>query len=257
MERRFLFGQPVRGAKHLADGPRRLFVLGAYPSAIHVRWFGPDGDLLIQAVAVENEPEPFWTGNDQRDRIDTWLDAVSFRDDWGRVEPCGKLNGPSGEWVQTKLLDQLHVTRDDAWITDCLDTYFESDAAAKRLDSEKITSWVERLNIPTRNHFPHPTESQIVQMALGEHRERLTKEFAVARPERVVTLGNAAYRVFSEIADSSDCSIRKLTTESYGAPINVSVDGKWVEWIPLAHPAAPKIYQEAHKNWMASLSVKA
>ena len=252
MERRFLFGKPVTATKPIADGPRWLFVLGAYPSALHVRWFGPEGDLLIQAVAVDNEPEPFWTGDDQRDRIDSWLDTVSFRDDWGRVEPCGNLNGPSGEWLQSQVLDQLHVARHDAWITDCLDTYFESDAAAKRLDSKTVSRWLELLNIPDRYHSPHPTESQIVKMALGEHHERLTKELSIARPDRVVTLGNAALQVFGEIVDSSECFIRRLTPDSYGAPIIVNVDRRKVEWIPLAHPAAPAIYQEVHKNWIAA-----
>lgn len=252
MERRFLFGQPVLPAKPVADGPRRVFVLGAYPSALHVRWFGPARDLLIQAVAIDNEPEPFWTGDDQSDRIDSWLDAVSFRDDWGRVEPCGNLNGPSGEWVQSEVIEQLGVARHDVWITDCLDTYFQSDAAAKRLDSESVSRWVKLLGIPAGCHSPHPTESQIVQMSLGEHRERLTTELSVARPERVVTLGNAALRVFGEIVDGAERSIRKLSVDAYGEPINVCVAGRSAEWIPLAHPAAPAVYQEAHKAWVAA-----
>ena len=252
MERRFLFGRQVSPTKPVADGPRRVFVLGAYPSALHVRWFGPEGDLLIQAVAVDNEPEPFWTGDDQRDRIDAWVDSVSFRDDWGRVESCGNLNGSSGKWVQSQVIDQLGVARHETWITDCLDTYFESDAASKRLASEAVSRLVNMHGISVCCHLPHPTESQIVQMALDEHRERLISELSVAHPERVVTLGNAALRVFGKIVKGAERSISKLSAESYGEPIDVRVDGRSIEWIPLAHPAAPAVYQEAHKNWVAA-----
>jgi len=88
VERRFLFGQPVLPAKPAAHGPKRVFILGAYPSALHVRWFGPDRDCLIQAVAVDNEPEPFWTGADERERIEAWLGRVSFHDDWAGWNPA-------------------------------------------------------------------------------------------------------------------------------------------------------------------------
>ncbi len=250
MERRFLFGQPVLPAKPVADGPRRLFVLGAYPSALHVRWFGPNGNCLIQAVAVDNEPEPFWTGSDESDLIERWLENVSFSGEWGRVEPCEELNGSSGDWVQANVLDALKVARDEAWITDCLDTYFESDAAAQRLDSDAIASLVRNLAIPARCHAPHPSESEIVRFAKGGHRDRLLAELEVARPECVVTLGNAALRVFRDRAGLADATIRKLSADGYGAPVPAEVRGRRVRWLPLAHPAAPAIYQTAHKQWV-------
>jgi hypothetical protein len=252
MKRQFLFGRPVLPAKPTADSPRPLFVLGAYPSALHVRWFGPDGACLIQAVAVDNEPEPFWTGSDEQKHIDTWLSRVSFRDDWGRVEACRSLNGPSGKWVKSKLLDAMAVNRDDAWITDCLNNYFESDAAAKRLDSDRIASLMRSLSIPPRLHAPHSSESDIVRMAKAEHRNRLLEELDCASPETVVTLGNAALRVFGDLVDSCDRTISKLSIDGYGAPVSAIVFGKQVEWFPLAHPAAPAAYQTAHDAWVAA-----
>jgi hypothetical protein len=50
-----------------------LFVLGAYSSALHVRWTPPEQTKLrrIKALAVDNEPEPFWTGDDEPERIAT------------------------------------------------------------------------------------------------------------------------------------------------------------------------------------------
>lgn len=248
MERRFLFGRPVLPAKPVADGSRRLFVLGAYPSALHVRWFGPDGGCLIQAVAVDNEPEPFWTGSDEAERIERWLECVAFREEWGLVRPCGGLNGPSGDWVQANVLDALEVARDEAWITDCLDTYFESEGAARRLESESVATLVRELSIPPHRNAPHPSESEIVRLAKAGHRDRLVAELGVARPDCVVTLGNAALRVFGDLAQVGDAAIRKLSVDGYGTPVSALVHGRRVRWLPLAHPAAPTIYQVAHQR---------
>jgi uracil-DNA glycosylase len=250
VERRFLFGQPVLPARPAADGPRRLFVLGAYPSALHVRWFGPDGSCLIQAVAVDNEPEPFWTGSDEAERIERWLESVAFRAEWGCVRPCGGLNGPSGDWVQANVLDALGVARDEAWITDCLDTYFESQAAARRLESDRVASVVRELSIPPRRHATHPSESQIVRFALQGHRDRLRAELDLARPECVVTLGNAALRVFGELVEVGGGAMKKLSVDGFGSPVTARLDGRAVRWLPLAHPAAPAIYQAAHRQWV-------
>jgi hypothetical protein len=51
--KQFLFGQPVLPSKPKADGARPLFILGAYPSALHVRWYMPGGQRPIQAVAID------------------------------------------------------------------------------------------------------------------------------------------------------------------------------------------------------------
>lgn len=252
MERRFLFGQPVLSTKPSADGRRSVFVLGAYPSALHVRWFGPDGNPcipLIKAVAVDNEPEPFWDGNDERERVERWAAIVSFCDDWGHVEPCGHLNGSSGKWVQRRVLDALGVPRGDCWITDCLDTYHESDGAAQRRSSEPMASVVRSLGVPEGCHRGHPSESEIVRFALAEHRDRLIMELDVARPECVVTLGNAALRVFGDLAGPASPAIKTLSVDSYGSPLGITVSGQSVVWLPLAHPASPAIYQTAHTAW--------
>ena len=246
----FLFGQPVLPAKPIADGPRPLFVLGAYPSALHVRWYGSGGNCLINAVGVDNEPEPFWPGLDELQRIRRWRDAVAFRAEWGRIEPCGPLNGSSGEWLDRRILGVLNTPRTNAWITDCLDVYHESDDAAKRLDSDAIAAMVKRLDIPARCHRAHPSESEIVNAALSGHTLRLLGELQTAQPDCVVTLGNAALRVFNALVESGGAQIRKLSPDdSYGTVLPVQVNGRDVDWIPLAHPAAPAVYQTAHDLW--------
>lgn len=247
----FLFGRAVLPAQAVAHGPCKLFVLGAYPSALHVRWFCDGLSKPIRAVAVDNEPEPFWDGADEVERITEWKAAVSFREEWGRVEPCGYLNGPSGDWVSKKLLAPLSVVRSEAWITDCIDTYFESKGATNRLESDDVKQVLARLDIPSRQHDPHPAEDEIVRIAIEGHLSRLMSELAASRPVAIVTLGNAALRVLRELLDSSEALPRRLAADqSYGTAFDVTIDGRGVKWVPLAHPAAPKAYQVEHEKWV-------
>jgi hypothetical protein len=250
MERRYLFGLPVRSVRPTADGPRSLFVLGAYPSALHVKWESSDGTRLIRAVAVDGEPEPFWTGEDQEDRIERWKAAVGFRDQWGQVKSCGRLNGSSGAWVRDQVLAPLDAARDGAWVTDCLDTYYESTGAARRLDSDEISALVRTLDISPRRHDAHPSEANIVRLGLANHRQRLISELDTARPDLVVTLGNAALRVFMALASHVDEPRTRLSLERYGISTEATINGRHVAWLPLAHPASPKPYQQAHRQWL-------
>jgi hypothetical protein len=248
----FLFGRPVRNMRPIADGPRPLFVLGAYPSALHVRWHPPGSAKPIQAVAVDNEPEPFWTGERELDLIEEWKRAVGFRDQWGAVFACGNSNGPSGLWVEKKVLAPLGLHRSSAWITDCLDTYFESAAAAVRLNAPELVSVIEEYGIPRRQHRSHPSESGIVSEAKRSHCERLRSELTEARPELILTLGNAALRVLGSLLEDGSDRISKLSPQAYGQPLQARIHGRKARWIPLAHPAARKAYQDAHDAWVSS-----
>jgi len=248
----FLFGRPVRAARTGAIGPRKLFVLGAYPSALHVRWTPPDRSLSVRALAVDNEPEPFWTGDDQEQRIEQWRRDVSFKHAWGSVEPCGRLNGSSGKWLEERVLRPVGFSRADAWITDCLDTYFESEGAAARLDATAMRSLLAHLHIPNRCLPKHPSEREIVSHTLAHHSSRLREELLAAQPETVVTLGNAALSVFRELLEETKRpEVERLAHDrsQYGRIHQARLFGRAVTWIPLAHPGAPDVYQRAHRLW--------
>jgi len=254
MELNYLFGRPVRAARPSADGRRELFILGAYPSALYVCWTAPALPRPIQAVAVDNEPEPFWTGDDEHERIEQWQRDVSFRESWGRVSACGRLNGSSGRWVKEQVLSPLGAARSQAWITDCLDIYYESEQAAVHLEQPAVREAISRLGIRPRCLLPHPSEAAIVREALAAHAERLGAEIRTARPELIVTLGNAALRVLAALAESSEPRLGRLSPDlqTYGCVGRVQVDGRSVAWLPLAHPGAPGPYQRAHAAWVQS-----
>jgi len=242
----YLFGAPARPRPPSRQDPCDTFVLGAYPSAVYCRW-APPGLPAIAAIAVADEPEPFWEGADEQATFDKWARAVQWRAEWGEASAAGRLNGSSGTWLARSVLGPLGIARSSCWITDCLDTYHESKAAAQRLNTREYRSFIGRLRIPDRNLPPHPSEAQIVRNA---QRDRLIVEIRHCRPRRVITLGNAALRVFASVLDGPPPTKRLSPKPDYGVSHSVTLPAVGsAEWIPLAHPAAPLPYQRAHEDW--------
>lgn len=251
---RYLFGRPVSPSKPSANGPRDIFVLGAYPSALHVAWHRQPRKSIMRAVAVDNEPEPFWNGHNEAELVREWRADVSFRGEWGEARPCERLNGSSGRWLDREVLIPLGAGRDSAWISDCLDLYHQSKSAETKIRSNEVSGIISALGIVPPNHLGHPTEDQIVSRALKNERERLLRELTTAHPAVVVTLGNAALRVLIGLSEERDKSDMRLSADnSYGEVVRIRIADIDLEWRPLAHPAAPARYQAAHAKWIQGL----
>ncbi len=227
-----------------------MFVLGAYPSALHVRWTAPGGAPSIRAIPIDNEPSPFWAGGDIEDRVRAWKAKVGFDvERHGDVDPAPEYNGPSGKWVDDRLLTPLGLRRDEAWITDCLVTYRMSTGVEKAL-SERFAPFAQKAGVALPRLATHPSENEIVSEALDAEADRLKAELAACRPDTIYTLGNAALRVLRELVEVTNAP-RKLAVDGYGAVLDVRLaDRHSCRWVPLAHPAAPKAYQQAHTHWL-------
>lgn len=255
-DQRFPFGQPVLPrAPHVTE-PRPLYVLGAYPSALHIRWLPPPPLKKIQAIAVGNEPDFFWDGRDEENLIKEWCKAVQFAQSWGNVEPAGKLNGSSGSWLNDYILTPLNFTRAQAWISDCLDTYRCSKGLSERI-IDTYSPFAKKAGLPAAKLLPHPSEAEIVSKALADHLVRLKNEIALANPEMIITLGNAALRVLPHVLAVQGNAPEKLSSspKEYANRLKVETkSGKYADWIPLGHPAAPAEYQRAHERWIKNRS---
>ena len=200
---------------------------------------------LVRAIPIDDEPYPFWNGADAQQRVAMWLDwlqpSPSIHGTFGAPP---RLNGPSGSWVDDNILQPLGYERENACITDCLDTYRMSVGVEQRIRDTYVTA-----GLPACYLAPHPSEGDIVREALTHHRGRLLSELECAYPEIVATLGNAAARVFASIVGLPQS---KLSVLDYGEPRRVALRDRTLTWYPLAHPAAPMVYQDAHTKWVAN-----
>jgi hypothetical protein len=244
----FPFGQPLRPTIPAARGTRQCFVLGAYPSALHVKWKPPSGlGRTIAALAVDNEPEPFWDGQDEEVRIARWREAVGWTSAWGEVGPVGRLNGSSGQAVKDGVLEPLGIDRNAVWLTDCLSLYHLSRGMAAAID-DVYRPLLKRLGLPEAKLASHPDEQSNVA---GAEKARLKSEIDEANPNVVITLGNAALRVFRMLADEPIGPARLAADNNYGRPLAARIIGRRVTWYPVKHPGqrAP-LWVAAHKAWV-------
>ena len=240
-----------------------MFILGAYPSGVHLAWTSPahlDLDRpTVRALLVDNEPEVFWTGEGAEAMLSGWKQAVGFRDGWwGSVDhaPPGN-NGPSGQWLKEHVLQPLKVARSDCCITDCLNTARYNKQQGRRiLDTYKPAAAV--LGLPAAVLKPAPAgETEVVQEAERGHLHRLVTELGRTRPEIIVTLGNAALRVLRRLVeiDSADPGLA-LANETYGREVTVRYLDRQARWLPLVHPRSgertPK-WREIHSSWESRL----
>jgi hypothetical protein len=243
----YLFGEPATPRKPSATGCKEWFILGAYPSALHARW-KPHKGKGFAAVAVADEPEPFWEGKDQAARLERWAEMLPWNSDWGEISSPGDLNGSSGARLRELVLAPLGIGRGDAWITDCLDIYHESEEATERFNEPETASLLAELHIRDRVLPLHPDEGEIVA---GAQIDRLRSELNECQPEIVITLGNAALRVLGKLTEGPTPLARLSPDPSYGKSHSLLLPGRSaVRLLPLAHPFAPDLYQQAHAAWL-------
>jgi hypothetical protein len=247
---RFPFGAPVIPCGAEIPDQSDGFVLGAYPSAVHVTWTPPESTGLkrISALAVDNEPSVFWDGADGEDRVATWRERY-FDPAWGNVF-AARLNGPSGAWLATNVRDPMNRAGVRThFVTDCLTTYRLSVGAARRIEDTYEPMAEKYKKLQSAVLASHPSESAIVTETLKTESARLTTQLQAAKPQLLVTLGNAAARVIQRLAEEPGSG--KLVPNQYGSARTVTLGGRQLRWLALVHPATPQVWQERHRDWLA------
>jgi hypothetical protein len=249
----FPFGRPVLRRRPSAKSKRRIYVLGAYPSALYIAWWSP-ARKGVRALPVDNEPTSFWSGVDEKAQIDAWRRVVHFRvGEWGEVETADEPNGKAGRWLDDNVLAPLGVTRDEACLSYCLDTYC-ADGAALFAVNERYQPFAREAGLPQAHLAPRPRDGALVETTLeAEHRERLLHELSVVVPELVITLGNAAFRVLRAIAEVKGGFGRLHADDRYGVMRPLAIGKRNTQWLALTHHDTAAVYVEAHARWRASL----
>jgi hypothetical protein len=247
----FPFGRPIARRRPSAKSKRRVYVLGANPAALHIAWWSP-ARKNIKALPVDNEPTPFWNGDDEREQIDAWKKLVHFRvGEWGEVETAGDANCARGRWVDENVLAPLGVTRDEACLSTCVDTYVADGAASFAVD-ERYQPFAREMALPEAQLEVRPPEAAFVEAAVEMHGERLLHEISVVVPEIVVTLGNAVLRVLRGITGAKD--IRRLSVDAtYGTMRPLRIGTRNTQLLALMREGTSSNV-EAHARWLQSRS---
>ena len=252
---RFPFGRPSN-----ARPPRRptsdaqAFVLGVYPSALHIRWRLPEWARgrfgwtrrAVSALAVDVEPEVFWDGSGQDSLLTCWKERVGWveGDGPGGYGSCtpGPGNGSSGRAVVGRVLEPLGVGGDETWLTDCLPWFFIKSSASRPQQAEVINDFyapiAQELNLEAAHLPARPTPDELVKVAVRHEGARLESEIEESRTGLVVTLGEEARRVMCSLAEEVGGSPGKVLTinPDYGRRGWLRVGGKRLDWYALTHP---------------------
>lgn len=247
----FPFGSPIQPVQQRDCTPKRVFVLGVYSSAVHARWIGPDGKLLITAMAVANEPEIFWRG-DGADEIIARIPVPAVAGHL--VAATGGLNGPSGVALDGCFLSPLGVSRADTWLCDLLPESRMNSSQQEALAREYLPRQAE-WGLPAFDFPPVPAT-----LADAKRRDAIATEIAASQCELLVTLGDEPLRWFtSHFGSHAKLSAYGEDASLYGRRHPITVSGRQLELLPLVHPRqaaalgshSPK-WAALHHQWMSA-----
>lgn len=247
----FPFGRPATDRPpRVPTGGADLFVLGVYPSALHVRWQRPDGAVQVQALAVDDEPEVFWDGADGAERVRRWSEQVGWQPTWGRVSSSG--NGTSGRAVNDDILVPLGTRLNRCFLTDCLPRYHVKHGRGSQGDAmtERYAPFAEARGLPMFSLPRRPSRSALIGQAIRENGDTLRQQLHRCGAETVVTLGEEAADVFAAVADVERVVLQR--DETYGRERRLPTGRGVGAWIPLKHPGLREPRWKArHEDWKA------
>ena len=248
----FPFGRPSNRCQ-----PRRVpdadaFVIGVYPSALHVRW--THAEFRVAALAVDQEPWPFWDGVDQHERIDAWRHSVGWQPSWGIAAPAGRLNGSSGVTVRDHVLAPLQVEVHKAWLTDAVPFFHvhrgpRTQGAAM---SERYDPFAREQGLPLHDLPTRPSADRLVRYAVEHEVDRLREEILESGAPLLVTLGNEALAVAAALCEGELPQVL-MPDSAYGTRCAARIGRQVIEVLPLVHPGQrAAVWRTAHKRWRES-----
>lgn len=246
----FPFGQELHPLAQEDKSPKKVFVLGVYASAVHARW-KKDGQIICQALAVASEPRIFWDGNPEEAKA--IIDAIAIPKELGILEPAGRqLNGPSAKVLDENILAPLGYTRQDAWLCDCLPETRLNPSQVKAL-KDKYIPLIKEYNL---NPVTIPVRpSSFCDKARSA---AITEELLQSQAELLVLLGDIPIAQYLKKVAEVPCSTLSeyVALYGYGNRTAVSIRGKTIQVLPLAHPrqigalgAHSEKWFLIHQNW--------
>ena len=246
----FPFGETVHPLVQQDRGPKKVFVLGVYASAVHARW-RKDDKIVCQALAVASEPRIFWDGNPKE--AAEIISKINIPEQMGTLEPAGThLNGPSAKVLDNQILAPLGYTRKDAWLCDLLPETRLNPNQFKIIQKEyepKAKQYgLNEVTIPKRpTNFCDKARS-----------EEIISELEESQAGTLILLGDIPVLQFLNLVAEVDYKSLQEYVDlyGYGNYSQVAINGKTYNILPLAHPrqigalgAHSDKWYKLHQEW--------
>ena len=247
---RFPFGERLNRLAQEDRRPKQVFVLGVYASAVHARWT-KDGTVICPALAVASEPRIFWDGNEDEAR--EIIGRIKIPAELGTLSPAGKnLNGPSAKVLDEQILAPLGFSREDAWLCDLLPESRINSGQKKAIErcyNKHIGQYgLKSVTVPERKS----------KFCDAQRAAEILEELKESDARLLVLLGDIPIKQFLKtVADIPYSSLQEyVDLYGYGNPTDVTIQGKTIKVLPLAHPRqigalgthSEKWYQ-MHQEW--------
>ena len=239
----FPFGEEVRPLRQTDRSPKKVFVLGVYASPVHANWVKGD-DVIIEALPVANEPRLFWDGNEKEEN--EIISRIHIPEEMGVLKPAGERhNGPTASVLDEHILAPLGVSRDEAWLCDCLNEARLYPAQYKEI-MDKYNPFVFDYNL---NYSTIPKRP--IVMCDRRRSMEITNEIIESQAELLVLLGDIAIGQFlNKAARVSYSSLNDYEEQyGYGIPSEAVIGGKYMEVLPLAHPRQIGVFGVYNEKW--------
>jgi hypothetical protein len=250
----FPFGQPLRIVTQRDRTPKTTFILGVYSGAVHACWTDAKGNVLVKALAVASEPEPYWTGDTADVTSTDILRDIHIPEGAGKLGPTAEgYNGSAGRVLDTRILAPLSLTRADVWLCDCVPHSCINNVQRKALRRE----YFGRI---AQFSLPNPNIPGVPEVLSEQRRADIIAEFTESGAERMIVLGDQPINWFLrpvtgdwEWLDLQDF----VDDQGYGAVVRRTIAGRDIDILPLAHPrqiaqpgAASEKWFQLHEEWM-------
>ena len=247
---RFPFGEQLHRLAQEDRTPKKVFVLGVYASAVHARW-KRNGETVCPALAVASEPRIFWDGNEEEAR--EIIGRIKIPAELGTLSPAGKnLNGPSAKVLDEHILAPLGFRRKDAWLCDLLPESRINSGQKKAIErcyNKYIGQYgLKPVTVPDRKS----------KFCDARRAAEILEELKESDAKLLVLLGDIPIKQFLKtVADIPYSSLQEyVDLFGYGNPTDVTIQGKIIKVLPLAHPRqigalgthSEKWYQ-MHQKW--------
>jgi len=251
---KFPFGQDLKKVQQNNRNPKKAFVLGVYASAVHAKWFDNNGKTKVQAMAVDSEPEIFWTGENAKKIID----KIKIPNELGKLEvpKNNNLNGPSGRVLDNLYLKPLNLNRNNSWLCDLIPYSRVNKKQKKAIEKHYTIELIEKFNL----NFPTIPDFDRKELNSDKRRLEILNELIHSSAKTILLLGDEPIRYFLKYFTNN--KFKKLSDfgdsfDKYGKAHKLKINDKDYEVIPLCHPRqagrlgnSSSKWGQLHDNWI-------